>query len=261
MLRICVMGSGSGGNATYVGSEKTHLLIDFGLSTRRVAESLLQIGVHTDDIQGVVISHEHTDHVKGLTTFTRRFCAPIFLSRPTLEALTGVTINGSREIIEVGMAFRIGDLDILPFPVSHDAADPAGFLIRHQGMQVAHVTDLGCITEAIRYRVQGSDVLIIESNHDEEMLKIGPYPWPLKQRVLSRLGHLSNRDLAAYLQNDFDGRARTIVLAHLSQKNNHPELARLSAQEALAERSAARSDSFEVILAQQDTLSPVITIG
>jgi len=255
------MGSGSSGNATYIGSENTHLLIDFGLSTRRVAQSLQLIGVHMDDIQGVMISHEHTDHVKGLTTFTRRFTAPVFLSCPTLAALAGVTINGSRETFEVGAAFRIGDLDILPFPVSHDAADPAGFLIRHQGIQVAHVTDLGCVTEAIRHRVQGSDVLVIESNHDEEMLKIGPYPWPLKQRVLSRLGHLSNRELGDYLRNGFDGLARTIVLAHLSEKNNHPELARLSALDALADRSAARCDTYEVILAPPHAVTPIITIG
>jgi phosphoribosyl 1,2-cyclic phosphodiesterase len=261
MLRICVLGSGSSGNATYIGSENTHILIDFGLSTRRTAESLRTLGLHLDDIQGVVLSHEHADHVKGLPTFTRRFSAPIFVSGPTQEAMGPDCINGTRECFQVGQAFQIGDLEIVPFPVSHDAADPAGFLVRRAGIQVGHVTDLGCITEAIRHRIRGSHALIIESNHDEEMLKIGPYPWPLKQRVLSRVGHLSNRELAAFLQEDFDGLAGTIVLAHLSLKNNHPELARFAAQEALAGRSMARADACEIILAEQQARTPLVTVG
>jgi phosphoribosyl 1,2-cyclic phosphodiesterase len=261
MLRICVLGSGSSGNATYIGSETTHILIDFGLSTRRAAESLRTLGIAIDDLQGVILSHEHSDHIKGLPTFTRRFSSPVFVSEPTLQAMTGESINGRREIFRVGEDFRVGDLEIIPFPVSHDAADPAGFLIRRDGVQVAHVTDLGCVTEAIRHRIRGSDVLVIESNHDEEMLKIGPYPWPLKQRVLSRVGHLSNRELAVFLQEDFDGLARTIVLAHLSQKNNHPELARLAAQEALTARSMARTVECDLILARQDTRTPLVTIG
>jgi phosphoribosyl 1,2-cyclic phosphodiesterase len=125
---------------------------------------------------------------------------------------------------------------------------------------VSYVTDLGCMTELVRQRVQGAHCLVVESNHDEDMLKVGPYPWPLKQRVLSRLGHLSNRALGEFLAADFDGRARTLVLAHLSRQNNHPELARAAAEQALAGRSFARADDVRVVVAEHHRATPVITV-
>jgi len=260
MLRICILGSGSSGNSTLISTEKTHILIDLGLSTRRVVSNLVDLGISPEQLSCILISHEHTDHIKGLPTFFKRFATPIYASADTAEVLQ---FNGSIDRFEFfrsGQAFEVGNLEIIPFPVSHDAVDPSGFLIRSGGVQIAHATDLGCITEAVRHRMRDSQCLIIESNHDEAMLKIGPYPWPLKQRVMSRLGHLSNRDLADFLQNEFDGTAQHIFLAHLSLKNNHPEIARMSADDALSKRSFVREDGYKIILTEQNKRSPMIQI-
>jgi len=258
MLKVRILGSGSGGNATFVSSGKTHLIIDCGLSARRIAQDLSDLGLALDQLDGILISHEHTDHIKGLPTLLRNRSLPLFLNDGTATG-SWCDPEWKRRPFSNSEAFQLGDLEIEPFSVPHDAADPCGFLIRCRGVQLAHVTDLGVMTELVRQRLRGSHGLVIESNHDEEMLKVGPYPWPLKQRVLSRVGHLSNRALAEFLENDFDGGADHVILAHLSQQNNHPELALGSAQDAIARRTGA-ARSCRLILAGQFHATPVITI-
>ncbi len=260
MLKVRLLGSGSGGNCTLVSSGDCHILIDCGLNARRISHGLREAGIRPDHLSGILISHEHRDHIAGLPVFLKSAPVPVFLSPGTAA---GTALNGTEapaEHFQVGQPFAIGPLEVIPFAVSHDAVDPCGFIIRCRGVQLAHVTDLGCMTELGRQRIRQSHCLVIESNHDEEMLKIGPYPWPLKQRVLSRVGHLSNRDLGRFLAEDFDGAAATIVLAHLSRKNNHPEIARQNVRDALAERASARADAFEIIVADQDRPTPLITI-
>jgi phosphoribosyl 1,2-cyclic phosphodiesterase len=248
-VRVCILGSGSKGNCTLVATEKTRLLIDAGLSCRETYARLAVIGEPADGLDAVVISHEHTDHISGLRMLALDAKLPIYISRPTRDVLSWDISIHSIEHFAASEKFTIGDIEVTPFPVPHDAADPVAFTFDTQGIRISLVTDLGYIPEVVKRRVKGSHCLIFESNHDLEMLKIGPYPWYVKQRVMSRHGHLSNNATAAFLAEDFDGAAQVLVLAHLSETNNHPEIARLSAEQALAQ--STRGENTKLHLANQ----------
>jgi len=250
-VRACVLGSGSKGNCTLLATEKTRLLIDAGLSCRETYARLAVVGEPAEGLDAVVISHEHTDHISGLRLLALDAKLPIYISRPTRDAVSWDARIESFEHFAASEKFTIGDIEITPFPIPHDAVDPVAFTFDSQGIRISLVTDLGYIPEVVKQRVKGSDCLIFESNHDLEMLKIGPYPWYVKQRVMSRHGHLSNNATASFLAEDFDGAARVLVLAHLSETNNHPEIARLSAEQALAQRT--RRENTKLHLASQTT--------
>lgn len=259
-MRFCVLGSGSGGNCTVVSSGRTHVLIDCGLSAKRVEAGLALMGVSPDGLSGIFISHEHSDHVQGLKVFLKRWRAPVFAKPATWAAMSGTLPDPIPEMVPLTGPQVVGDIQVDPFPIPHDAADPCGFVVDSGSRRLAHLTDLGCLTDAVRHRLQGAHALVVESNHDEEMLKIGPYTWELKQRVLGRLGHLSNRSLAGYLERDFDGVASTVVLAHLSRQNNHPEIALLSAAQSLDRRRAPDGGRPLLVLAAQDRPTPVLDV-
>ena len=250
-VRVCVLGSGSRGNCTLLATEKTRLLIDAGLSCRETYARLAAIGEPVDGLDAVVVSHEHTDHIYGLQVLARDGKLPIYISPPTRDAVNWDTRIQSFEHFAASEKFSIGDIEVTPFPIPHDAVDPVAFTFDTQGIRISLVTDLGYIPEVVKQRVKGCHCLIFESNHDLDMLKVGPYPWYVKQRVMSRHGHLSNNATAAFLAEDFDGRAQVLVLAHLSETNNHPEIARLSAEQALAQRT--RGGCAELHLACQTT--------
>jgi phosphoribosyl 1,2-cyclic phosphodiesterase len=236
-VRVCVLGSGSKGNCTLLATEKTRLLIDAGLSCRETYARLAAIGEPPDGLDALVISHEHTDHINGLRVLALDAKLPIYITRPTRDAVSWDAKLQSFEYFAASEKFTIGDIEVTPFPIPHDAVDPVAFTFDAQGIRISLVTDLGYIPEVVKQRVKGSHCLIFESNHDLEMLKVGPYPWYVKQRVMSRHGHLSNNATADFLAEDFDGGAQVLVLAHLSETNNHPEIARLSAEQALAQRA------------------------
>ena len=236
-VRVCVLASGSRGNATWIATEKTRLLVDAGLSRRETYARLAAVGERPQTCSAIIISHEHHDHTSGLQVLAQDLKVPIHISPETREAVGPEARLKALEPIAAGEKFTVGDIEVTPFSVPHDAVDPLAFTFECQGIKIGVVTDLGYIPEVVKQRVRGCHALILESNHDLEMLKVGPYPWHVKQRVLSRHGHLSNRATAAFLSEDFDGTARVVVLAHLSENNNHPEIARLTAQEALDHRS------------------------
>ena len=200
------------------------------------------------ELDAVVISHEHSDHVQGLEVLARRASPRVYMTGPTQGALPGSPPEAEIVPFKAGGGFSIGDLDVESFTVSHDAIDPVGFCIRQNGSKLAIATDLGYVTDSVRHHLLGSDMIVLESNHDLDMLKSGPYPWELKQRVMSRAGHLSNTAVADYLSRDWDGRSRRIVLAHLSANNNHPAIAELDARGAL---DAAGAGETEVFVASQ----------
>jgi phosphoribosyl 1,2-cyclic phosphodiesterase len=254
-VRVCVLGSGSKGNCTLLATEKTRLLIDAGLSCRETYARLAAIGESPDGLSAVVISHEHTDHINGLRVLALGGNLPIYISRPTREALSWDRKMDRFELFAAGEKFTVGDIEITPFSVPHDAVDPVAFTFDAQGIRISLVTDLGYVSEVVKQRVKGCHCLIFESNHDLDMLKVGPYPWYVKQRVMSRHGHLSNNATAAFLAEDFDGLAQALVLAHLSETNNHPEIARLSAEQALGQRTYGRH--AELHLASQTTPTAV----
>jgi phosphoribosyl 1,2-cyclic phosphodiesterase len=252
-VRICVLGSGSRGNSTLIATEKTRLLVDAGFSKRETYARLDSIGEGCGGFDAILVSHEHIDHVKGLETLASDSQAPIYISAATREAIPWNGKAKTFEMFSPGKAFWVGDTEITPFTIPHDAADPVAFRIDTQGIRIAIVTDLGYVPEHVKHHVSGCHCLIFESNHDLEMLKIGPYPWHVKQRVMSRHGHLSNLATAEFLRRDYDGAAQVLVLAHLSENNNHPELVRMSAEEALS----TQLEKLQLYLASQAVPTPV----
>lgn len=252
-MKFTVLGSGSTGNAILIATEKTRVLVDAGLSCREIVKRLGQMGLDAADLDAVLITHEHSDHVGGLRNLLGKLRCRVYISRATEDAYywynrsngNGAdegtkrrdTLKGRSVEIESDKEFRIGDIDFEPFTVPHDAADNFGFVAKSGGIRLATLTDFGHVTELIKDKLTGCDAIIIESNHSRDMLRACPvYNWSLKQRIAGRRGHLSNEDLADWLQRDFDGTARHIVLAHLSQRANDIHLARITAETALRMR-------------------------
>lgn len=251
-----LLGSGSTGNATLISDGDTHILVDIGLSGRETARRLRECRIEPGDISAIVVSHEHGDHSRGVVPFAKSLDVPIFISDDALNA-SGMPLEARRfRPIQSGIGFEVCGFQFTPFPVSHDAAEPLGFAIEKGGVKIAVVMDLGYISNLVVERLRDCDGIILESNHDVNMLKAGPYPWVLKQRVMSRRGHLSNDAVAEFLAGEnFDGKARLLMLAHLSKKNNLPEIALLSAQRALEGRSTLVSAQTILKLADPDRIS------
>lgn len=242
-MRFIPLASGSRGNATLVEFGETRLLIDAGLPTRELAARLQALAVDPGAIAALVLSHEHQDHARGAQGFSSRFGVPIAASWETLEAMDRSPQAFAGWIdLPAGGEVRVGDVSIATFPVPHDAASPVGFVLTGAGKKVGIATDLGHATPQIVERLAGCDLLMLESNHDSLLLRDGPYPWRLKDRVSGRLGHLSNSEAAALIKHTVDERCRCIVLAHISEQNNTPELARASALRALRARGCAGVD-------------------
>jgi phosphoribosyl 1,2-cyclic phosphodiesterase len=240
-MRLIVLGSGSSGNAVYIEAGATRVLVDAGLSAKETARRLSQVGVDAARLDAIVVTHEHADHVKGVHVLSKTARVPVFISDATrAECRWPRGGEGIRwgEAITSSAPFQIGSMDFQPFTIPHDGVDTFAFTVRSEGVKVGIVTDLGYITQLVAERLRGCDLVVVESNHDRDMLKVGPYPWPLKQRIASNTGHLSNDETARWIKEDFDGQARFIVLAHLSRQCNHPELARLSALQALSARGS-----------------------
>jgi phosphoribosyl 1,2-cyclic phosphodiesterase len=254
-LSYTLLGSGSTGNTTLVSDGATHVLVDVGLSARETVRRLRECGLEPEQISAIVVSHEHGDHCRGVGPFAKKLNTPVFIADGALNSSGMVVDERKLQRIVSGDCFEVRGIQFTSFSVPHDAADPLAFVIEKDGIKIGIVLDLGTITNLIRERLKSCDGIVIESNHDLQMLKLGPYPWALKQRVMSRSGHLSNDSVAEYLENDFDGSAKHVVLAHLSQKNNLPEIALLSAQRALESRSSLSINQTKLELALADRIS------
>jgi phosphoribosyl 1,2-cyclic phosphodiesterase len=249
-FRISILASGSTGNCTLLETEHTTLLVDAGLGRREMLRRFEALGrARPERVEAILVTHEHSDHSSGLAQLARDWNCPAYLTEPTHREIVKMYADDAEkpgrkgkiervEHIRPGVRLAIGDIEVIPFSIPHDAMDPVGFAFLTNGTKVAIVTDLGYMPELVKHHLREADFLILESNHDLEMLKVGPYPWYIKQRVMSRTGHLSNTVVSDFLADPevFDGRARYLVLAHLSEQNNTPDLARLSAEEALGRR-------------------------
>jgi len=341
---MTVLASGSKGNATIVAAGQTRLLIDAGLSCRELMRRMALVGEDPSSLSAILITHEHLDHVSGLSVLARRFKIPVFFTEATHRAwtrmmhprktmtyaawldrmeaerkaraeetarahapahtvvaemaaaeeaseaqipcgdynqqddmpsdsrldaeqeseseATGIKADPAFlpavEYFAAGKSFAIGEIDVDPFTIPHDAADPCGFVFhaRTESIRMAVATDLGYVPPNVKQALKNVDVLLLESNHDLEMLKDGPYPWSVKQRVLSRVGHLSNAACAEFLMNDYDGGAHTIVLGHLSEQNNLPELARMAAEQAISGQMSLLGNRL-LIATQESPLDPI----
>jgi phosphoribosyl 1,2-cyclic phosphodiesterase len=263
-VTVSLLASGSRGNCALVSSSTTRILVDAGLSGRETFKRLRAQGERPDQITAILITHEHSDHVAGLRRLASKLNTPVFLTEGTYRSWYRAMRDDegeapqlpNREHFSAGRSFQIGDIAVTPFTIPHDAADPVGFTFRTEGVKIGFTTDLGYMPASVRHHLRGCDVLVMESNHDVEMLRSGPYPWSVKQRVMSRVGHLSNDALAEFFANDYDGTAAYVVLAHLSEQNNHPEIARAAAEFALRGRQGLWQN--RVLLAtQSEALEPI----
>lgn len=327
MVRMTVLASGSKGNSTLVASSRTRLLVDAGLSCREIFKRMRAMGESIEDLDAILITHEHQDHVQGLAVTARKLGIPVYFTEAThrawmrwmtprkrltyaewLEQQKAMTAAGKEpasdgdeaqdaaqeereeltldlaaaaqskaeleapepskpekdpcelpgvEYFRAGADFCIGDIAVRPFTIPHDAVDPVGFVFEVEGVRLGFATDLGYIPPNVHAHLKKCDVLLLEANHDVDMLRDGPYPWSVKQRVMSRVGHLSNAAAADFLENSYDGQAAYVVLAHLSESNNMPELARVAAEQALRNHISLLAN--KLLLAEQHApLDPIV---
>jgi len=243
-VKFCVLASGSSGNAALVATAKTRVLLDAGLSMRELGKRLAAIGEQLADIDAVLITHEHSDHVAGLPVMARNrhLKAVIYMTHLTAPTIDwGEEPPARLETFQAGATFSIGDLEVESFGIPHDAVDPVGFAFTAQGVRIGVATDLGYIPDSVKFHLRRTDLLLLEANHDLDMLKVGPYPWSVKQRVMSRVGHLSNLSMSDFLEQDLDASTAHLVLGHLSQQNNMPYIVDLVSRQALEARGIGPS--------------------
>ena len=224
-MQVHVLASGSTGNAILIDFKHTKILVDAGISTKRIKNSLAELGTSIEELSGVFITHEHRDHVSGLATMTKKYNVPVYASMNTWSAMYCRELLPDQCCKVLPASLDIGQVKVEPFSIFHDAADPVGFRFYNEGTKCSVVTDLGFVTETVKEAIALSDVLVLESNHDIDMLEKGPYPWHLKRRIMSNRGHLSNYDAGWTLARLEKKPSMQVFLVHMSQKNNDPQLA------------------------------------
>jgi phosphoribosyl 1,2-cyclic phosphodiesterase len=240
-MQFSVLASGSTGNSTIIRSRHQKLLVDVGLTAKKITESLSSLGERPDEIDAILITHEHSDHIKGLGAFARKYQIPIYANENTWSQLESTKTVGPLEeqlkhTFKTGDRLQFLDLEVQTFGISHDAAEPVGFCFHCDQRKLSLVTDLGYVSDRIKETIRDSDVFVLESNHDVDLLRSGHYPWNIKRRILSDIGHLSNVDAAAALLDVLSSRSRRVYLAHLSLQHNMTDLARMTVQQILAEK-------------------------
>ena len=265
-MRMCSIASGSSGNCIYVGSGRHHLLIDAGISGKRVEAGLKELQLSGKDIDGILLTHEHSDHIKGLGVLSRKYEIPIYATPGTAEAVKAMSSLGKidgelfREI-HADQDFQIGDLLISPFHISHDAAEPVAYRIACGEKKMAVATDLGVYTDYTIEHLKGLDVLLLEANHDIHMLQVGGYPYYLKQRISGDLGHLSNETAGKLLCQVLHDDLKAIMLGHLSKENNYAELAyETVCSEVTMGDNPYKSKDFKIQVAKRDYISETVTV-
>lgn len=264
-MRLCSIASGSSGNSIYVGSEATHLLVDVGISARRTEAGLSELGIPGRDIDGILVTHEHSDHIAGISVLARKYDIPIYATAGTIEAMK--YNKCTRDVpfdlyceVEPDKKLIIKDMVINPMRISHDAAEPVGYRISYGNKRVAVCTDLGTYNEYTVESLRGMDALLLEANHDVNMLQVGPYPYYLKQRILGNRGHLSNENSGRLLCRVLHDDLKAVLLGHLSKENNLPELAYESVRlEINMGDNPYNAADFDIRVAERSTVTrPVI---
>ncbi len=250
-----MLASGSSGNCALLATDRARILIDAGLSFKELTRRLASIGEQPDRIDAVIVTHEHCDHISGLPRIAKKTTAAIYVTHQAAPLIDWEGGTPRLDRFQAGTRLSVGDIEIDSFTIPHDSIDPVGFCFRTQGVKLGVVTDLGYIPESVKFHLRGSHLLLLESNHDLEILRVGSYPWAVKQRVMSRNGHLSNDAVDDYLSHEFDTATATLILGHLSEHNNHPEIVRTVAQQALNRRGLATN----LVIATQKQPTEVFT--
>jgi phosphoribosyl 1,2-cyclic phosphodiesterase len=257
-MNFCVLGSGSKGNCTYVESDTTSLLIDAGFSGKEITRRLALIDRSPEDLNAILVTHEHGDHISGVGVLSRRYNLPVYANAGTHKGAEKRVKQLHRKVeFDTGEKFRVGTFAIHPFRISHDTRDPVGFVIKGKGLSLAYCTDTGRITKLIQHHVCKCHALILEANHDPTMLKDGPYPLPLKQRVKSNQGHLANEEAARFLAGLAGSPLQYVVLAHLSETNNLPQLVQTHIHNELRRQNI----SYQILMASQAAPTPLLSLA
>ena len=263
-LRFAPLFSGSSGNAIYVGTDRTNLLIDAGVSGSRVLDELKTVGVNPSDLDGILVTHEHSDHIKGVGVLARKLRVPIYATEGTwagMEAKLGKISLNQQAIIQTESPFYIGDLDITAFPTPHDALEPCGFAFSNGCARFAIATDIGYAREGWMKYILGADAVLLEANYDPDMLTAGSYPFELKKRILSRKGHLSNDDAGAVAAKLVQSGAKQIILGHLSKENTFPELALRTVELILRQNGIDPESDLDLRVAQRDETTGLFALS
>lgn len=263
-MKFCSLYSGSSGNSIFIASDNAKVLIDAGLSGKKIDDALKHIGEESSSIDGIFITHEHIDHIKGVGVLSRKYDIPIYANDNTwavMEKNIGKIKEHNIRIMDRRSSITINDLEIRSFNIPHDAIAPVGYTVSYAGKNASVVTDFGVFTEEIRDNIIDSDIILLESNHDVNMLRMGPYPYKLKLRVLGENGHLSNEDcgsaIVSLLKND---KKKQIVLGHLSGTNNHPDLAYQTVVDVLSANGIRPGDDVILQLASRHNPSEIILL-
>lgn len=263
-MKFCPLYSGSSGNSIFIGTEKAKILIDAGLPGKKISEALLQIGESPEDLDGIFVTHEHIDHVKGIGVISRKYDIPIYANGSTwsaMEASVGKIKEHNIKIMDRRNIVDIQDMSIKSFVIPHDAVCPVGYTVFNKDKKVSVATDFGVFTEEIYVNIKDSDIVLLESNHDVNMLKFGPYPYNLKRRILSEVGHLSNDDCgAAIIELTKFSLGKKIVLGHLSNTNNNPHLAYETVLSVVREKGIEVGHDVSISMANRNMPSESISL-
>lgn len=261
-MRFSPLYSSSSGNCSVIAAGKTKVLVDAGLTGKAVEAALAEVGISASELDAILVTHEHIDHIKGVGVLSRRYNLPVYANEGTWKAMDeqvgGISFSNVRMFV-TGQDFYIGDLNVTPFPISHDAAEPVGYSFFNKGSSLVYMTDTGYVTEALAETAKAADLLFIESNHDVGMLKSGPYPYQLKKRILSDKGHLSNDACGALLKKLYLQGVRRAILAHLSHENNTESIAYGTVREALTGEGIAEKDFF-LAVAHRDRVTGIFEL-
>jgi phosphoribosyl 1,2-cyclic phosphodiesterase len=263
MVKFCSLFSGSSGNSLLLMSENTKILIDAGLSAKRIVAALAAINEKPSDIAAILVSHEHSDHSKGVGILSRKYNIPIYANMTTwheMSRIIGEVLPQNTKYFEYNESFFIGDIEVKPFPIPHDAVMPAGFSIFAEGNKVTIATDIGHMTNSLLESFEGSDLLFLESNHDPEMLKVGPYPYSLKMRILGKDGHLSNEIAGKTIAHMVGRGTKRFILGHLSKENNFPELAYETVCSCLHAKNICPKKDISLEVALRDSVGRVVEL-
>ena len=265
-MRLCSIASGSSGNCIYVGSDNTHLLVDTGISKKKIDAGLKELDIKGEELDGILITHEHSDHIQGLGVFSRRYEVPIYATPGTIEGIEnyaplGRMPEGLLHPIHTDESFILGDITIDPFRISHDAKEPSGYRMNCCGKSVAVATDLGIYDEYTVSKLKSLDAVLLEANHDIHMLEVGSYPYYLKRRVMGDKGHLSNELSGRLLCDILHDNLKHILLGHLSKENNYAKLAYETVKlEVTLSDNIYKGEDLDMAVARRDMISEIITV-